>query len=55
MLYFLRKMRNIWATAVRCTIYTLGKETVNKKRKEVFAFSSHDDRLNLSLLIPLKL
>lgn len=53
-LYFIRKMRNIWATAVTCTIYTLGKELVNRKRKEVFAFTSDDDRLNSFLLIPWK-
>lgn len=45
-LHLVRKMRNIWATAIVRTIYALGKEFVDKKRKEAFAFTSHDDRLN---------
>jgi len=53
-LYLARKMRNSWATATTRTIYTLGKEFVSKKRKEVFAFTSHDNRLNSPLLIPWK-
>lgn len=42
-LYFIRKMRNIWATAVTCTIYTLGEEFVNKKRKRSLSLATMTD------------
>lgn len=41
-LYSIRKMRNIWETAVRYTSYTLGKEIISKERQEAFSTGMTD-------------